>query len=247
MADERSAWDFIQPGDVSLWGENITDPEEQRRWCRTVLLAGSLPYMWRHKAAALRSFMYDALALKSGDRVLVIGERVDACGFTGDIRERVGPNGHVQVIDIAEEARNAYFARRRGLSGRVATWSWNYTRDVSAEAFDCVAVLQAVQHADDWREAGAELLRVLKPGRRLLLAEITFSPRLWMLAQSDIHLETWVEKLFSRAQMPVAEIPYYSPEELRQAFAGLLADPQIFVWKGIDLFWGTKPAAAAVP
>jgi hypothetical protein len=31
---------------------------------------------------------------------------------------------------------------------------------------------------------------------------------------------------------------------LQAAFAGLLDDTESFVWKGIEIFWGRKPAQA---
>ena len=64
--------------------------------------------------------------------------------------------------------------RRRGSGGQLATWRYDYTTAVADEYFDCVAVLQAVQHTDNWRETGKELLRIMKRRRNILLAEITF-------------------------------------------------------------------------
>jgi hypothetical protein len=233
-------WDFVQPMDVRRLGEVILDRDEQQRWCRAAMLAGSLPYMWRHKAATVRALIYDKLELKEGDNVLVIGEMVDACGFAGDIRGRIG-NGKLHVIDITDEARDAVFAGTRGAGGALGTWRWDYTRAFADASFDCVAVLQAVQHADDWRITGEELLRVMKRGRTLMLAEITFSPRIKLLAEMDIHLETWVEKLSSRVGFDPFAYSYYSAEALDRIFSGMVGDPRTFVWKGIELFWGRKP------
>jgi hypothetical protein len=36
-------------------------------------------------------------------------------------------------------------------------------------------------------------------------------------------------------------LPYYSPASLHQAFDGIVEDSGDFTWKGIELFWGTKP------
>lgn len=49
-------------------------------------------------------------------------------------------------------------------------------------------------------------VRVMKPGRGIVLAEIA-----------------------------------YSPGDLTRAFSGLVANPGSFVWKGVEIFWGTKP------
>ncbi len=232
-------WDLIQPRDARRMGEIITDRDEQQRWARAVMLAGALPYMWKHKAAVMREFMYDRLDLRKGDRVLVIGEVVEGSGFADDIRKRIGPEGEIQVVDITDQARDAYFEKRRGSGGQLATWRYDYTRDIADEHFDCVAVLQAVQHTDDWHATGKELLRTMKRGRNILLAEITFK-NINEYAALDLHLEYWLEKMFSRVGIPRHEFPYYSPEELQQAFSGLVTDANVFAWKGLELFWATK-------
>jgi hypothetical protein len=176
---------------------------------------------------------------RSGDKVLIIGEVVEGCGFPDDIRSRIGPQGEIEVFDITDEARDAYFNNRRGSGGQLATWRYDYTRGFADEYFDCVAVLQAVQHTDDWRQTGKELLRVVKRGRNILLAEITFK-NINEYAALDLHLEYWLEKMFSRVGIPRDEIPYYSPEDLMQAFSGLVVEPKIFTWKGLEMCWGTK-------
>ena len=74
-----------------------------------------------------------------------------------------------------------------------------------------------------------------------MLSEIGFSPRLQMAAELDVHIEYWLDKLFFGAGMQGLDFSYYSKEELLEAFDGLLRDPQWFNWRGVELFWGTKP------
>ena len=64
-------------------------------------------------------------------------------------------------------------ARRGGQRG---TFRYDYTSDIADGTYDVVVNLQAIQHADDWRETGADMLRVMKRGRNIVLAEIAYSP-----------------------------------------------------------------------
>jgi len=240
MISKPDPWEFVDRMDTARMGDVILDPAEQQRWSRAVMLAGSLPYMWREKARILREFMYGKLELRPGDKVLILGEMVQSCGFDQDLQDRVGPSGEVKVIDITDQARDAVLAGKRGSDGQLGTWSYDYTREFRDAAFDCVAVLQAVQHAEDWGETGRELLRVMKPGRMILLAEITFSPRMRVLAEQDIHIATWIEKLSSRIGFDPFGAAYHSTEDLLRAFEGRVCDEGVFVWRGIELFWGRK-------
>ncbi len=242
MNNPKSAnpWDYLQPRDIERFGKVILNQEEQTRWCRAMLLGG-LSYMWG-KAEVVRSLIYQKLALREGDKVLLLGEVIEGCGFADDVRERIGAKGEIRVVDITDQARDAYVAGRRGSGGQLATWRYNYTAEVTDEYFDCVAVLQGVQHADDWTEVGNELLRVMKPGRNIVLAEITYSPETILKIQSDMHIEYLYEKIFSRIGWQMDQFPYYSPKQLQDAFADLVSDPGVFVWKGVEVFWGTNLA-----
>ena len=164
-----------------------------------------------------------------------------AAGFVDDIRARIGSEGEIKVIDITDEARDNYIAKKRGRGGQLATWQWTYTRNIADGTFDCAACLQGVQHTDDWRETGAEMLRVMKSGRNLVLAEIAYSPETRMKIALDMHIEYIFDKLLSRVGWKLEEFPYYSPQDLEQALAGLLTETASFVWKGIEIFWGRKP------
>jgi ubiquinone/menaquinone biosynthesis C-methylase UbiE len=236
--ENEDPWRWMQPYDVRRFGEVILDPAEQERWCRAVLLGG-LPFMWR-KAEVARNLIYDRLELRPGDKVLVIGECIEACGFVDDMRARIGPTGEVKVFDITDEARDNYIAKRKGRGGQLATWQWTYTRDIPDGHFDCATCLQGVQHTDDWRETGAEMLRTMKRGRNVVLAEIAYSPETRMKIELDMHIEYVFAKLLSRVGWRLDQFPYYSPKDLEQAFAGLVAEPGFFVWKGIEVFWGRK-------
>ena len=234
-----SPWDAFQPWDLDRFGAQILDRAEQERWSRAIFLGG-LTYMWG-KSEPLRHLIYDRLELRQGDRVLVLGEAVEPSGFLAEIQERVGRTGRVEVIEIIEEARRRYFARDHGRDGQLATWQYEYASALADSSFDCVAVLQGVQHSDNWREAGADLLRVMSSGRRIVLAEIAFGPRFQVRMEADTHIEFLMTKLFERIGWHYTEFPYHGPADLLRAFDGLVDDPGVIEWKGIELFWGRKP------
>lgn len=238
----RGPWGYTQPWDVAALGETINDPEEQKRWARVIMLGG-LPYMWREIAAPMNTVIYSLLEVKPGDKALIIGESVEPCGWAEDFRRLVGPSGEVRAVEILEEARAAYYARKVGRNGKLACWGWTYAREIPDASYDVVAVMQAIQHCDDWREAGTDLIRVLKPGRRLLLAEIfLFGEPFWARMEADLHLMYWVRKMTQYfPPFDPRQTPYYSAQELHAAFEGLLEEPQNIEWKGLELFWGRKP------
>ena len=145
---KRSPWDYMGEEERRLLGDVVADPQEQARWCKAMVF-GTLPYMWREKASVVRELAYDKLALEPGARVLLLGECLRVCGFVDDIRARIGPAGEIHEIDLTQEARGAYLAGRRARGGQLATWHWQYTKDLPARHFDSIAVMQATQHADD--------------------------------------------------------------------------------------------------
>ena len=237
-----SPWDLMQQFDSARFGPDVFDPAQQARWSHAMFIGG-LPYMWKHLAQPVVPMIYDVAELKQADKVLLFGESLESCGFIEDIRQRVGPSGEIVPIDIQEDARNAVAARQRGIGGQIGTFSYlDYTKDFPDAAFDVVLNLQAVQHAEDWTAAGKEFLRLMKPGRRLVMAEIVLgSPeQIWKI-NSDLHIQHLFDKIFSRRSVGFADLPYYSLKALRQAFDGLVTDPGEFEWRGLEVFWGRKP------
>lgn len=231
-----SVWDWMGDPERRLLGDVVSQPEEQARWCKAMVF-GTLPYMWREKASTVRELLYEKLELRRGARVLLLGECLQVCGFTDDIRERIGPSGEIHEVDITSEARSAYLAGKRGIGGQLATWRWDYTRSLPSQSFDSVAIMQATQHTEDWFETAREMLRLLKPGRPIVIAEITLGPHMISKAGEDLHLQAWVDKIFSRIGWPLDQTPYCSPKELLEAFDGVANDLEIFTWKGLEAFW----------
>jgi hypothetical protein len=85
-------------------------------------------------------------------------------------------------------------------------------------------------------------VRILKPGRRLVMAEIVLgSPEQLYKIKQDLHVDHLITKVCTRIGAKFEDFPYYSPAELKEAFDGLLEDMDDFEWRGLEVFWGRKP------
>lgn len=241
MEEKKTPWDYKGPAETAILGETVLNPEEQARWGRAILF-GTLPYMWRKKASNIREMIYDKLDLKAGNKVLIIGECVQVCGFDSDMQARMNGQRQVDIVDITNEARRAYISGVIGRGGQLATWRWTYTKETPDNHYDAVAILQSVQHTDDWHESARELTRILKPGGTIVLAEIMLGPNILTAASADVHIEAWVDKIFSRMGWSIEKFPYYSLAQLHKAFDGVVKNADSLHWKGIEIFWGEKAA-----
>lgn len=232
-------WSYVQEWDVDSIPVDIRDEAQRRAWMRAMFVAGGLPYMWRELAQPLRDVIYGLLELRRGDRVLLIGEGAEPCGWVEDIRRIIGPDGLLDVFEIIRDGRAAVQNRQVGRNGKIGCWRWTYTEGIPDDTYDAVAILQSAQHCDDWREAGAELVRVLRPGRRILSAEMCLEgERFQARVNADVHIKQWYDKMFPTGR---SEISNYSGEELVAMIGPSVVDPRCLEWHGIELFWGRKP------
>ncbi len=243
-ATRKGPWGWIQQWDIDVTNPDIVNEELRASWSQAFRTSGGLSYMWLELAPQISEITYALLEVKPGDKVLLIAEAAEPCGWADDLRDLVGPTGQVDIVEIIHEARQFVARRDRGRNGWYGCWGWTkYTQDRPDGSYDCVAVMQAHQHCDDWKEEGAELVRLMKPGRRLVMAEAQLSgPNFERRVTGDVHIQQWWAKIFASFPFPPLEIPYYSQEELEDAFAGQLEKMQAMEWRGIEMFWGRKPA-----
>ncbi len=131
----------------------------------TVMTAG-LHHAWRERAA-------DRAELEPGDSAL------DVCCGTGDLAlelaGRVAPGGHVVGCDFSEPmldlARDK--ARERDADGVRFEWADALSLPYDAGRFDAVTVGFGVRNLANLERGLGEMARVLRPGGRLVVLEIT--------------------------------------------------------------------------
>ena len=130
----------------------------------TAMTAG-LHHGWRERAA-------DRAQLGGSDSAL------DVCCGTGDLAlalaRRVGPEGSVIGCDFSEPMLEA--ARRKATErGVAARFEWADALELPYEdsSFDAVTVGFGVRNLADLERGLGEMARVLRPGGRLVILEIT--------------------------------------------------------------------------
>jgi demethylmenaquinone methyltransferase/2-methoxy-6-polyprenyl-1,4-benzoquinol methylase len=128
-------------------------------------MTAGLHHGWRERAA-------DRAELSPGDTAL------DVCCGTGDfaleLAGRVGPTGTVVGCDFSEEM--LVIARRKAAErGAEVRFEWADALELpyDAASFDAATVGFGVRNLADLQAGIVELTRVLKPGGRLVILEIT--------------------------------------------------------------------------
>jgi SAM-dependent methyltransferase len=143
-------------------------------WARSLDVAADA---WRPELAALIA----RLGLRAGHGVIDAG-----CGsgrITGWLADAVGPDGQVYALDSEREVLELAAAALDGVPGRrVEGWLGDVCRlPFPAANFDAAWCSRVLGYLDDPRLALAELVRVVRPGGRIVVvtgdaARATFLP-----------------------------------------------------------------------
>jgi demethylmenaquinone methyltransferase / 2-methoxy-6-polyprenyl-1,4-benzoquinol methylase len=170
------------------------------------LMTAGLHHRWRERAA-------ERAELSPGDSAL------DVCCGTGDLAlelaRRVTPGGRVVGCDFSEPmldlAREK--AAHRGVDGVRFEWADALQLPYDGERFDAVTVGFGVRNLADLDRGLRELARVLKPGGRAVILEITTPTRPPLSLFFSLWFDRIVPLLGALSSNP--EAYSYLPESVR--------------------------------
>lgn len=198
--DNRQSPDFA--GQVNRMFDRVAGRYDA---LNSVMTAG-LHHRWRERAGA-------QARLSPGDAAL------DVCCGTGDLAlelaKRVSPGGHVVGCDFSEPmldlARDK--AAARSTDGVRFEWADALALPYDGERFDAVTVGFGVRNLADLDRGLREMARVLKPGGRAVILEITTPTRPPLSLFYSLWFDRIVPLLGALSSNP--EAYSYLPESVR--------------------------------
>ncbi|MCC6755715.1 MAG: bifunctional demethylmenaquinone methyltransferase/2-methoxy-6-polyprenyl-1,4-benzoquinol methylase UbiE [Solirubrobacterales bacterium] len=170
------------------------------------LMTAGLDQSWRARAAG-------RARLEPGMKAL------DLCCGTGDLAlmlaEKVGPEGSVTGADFSRPMLDLALEKAKREGFRQATFKWADALDLPFDdgSFDAVTIAFGARNLADLDRGLAEMRRVLVPGGRLVILEIT-QPRRQPLAG---FFGLWFDRIVPLLGKVAGDSPAYSylPESVR--------------------------------
>ncbi|MFC1846188.1 methyltransferase domain-containing protein [Chloroflexota bacterium] len=244
LKQTQSPWDLISEVEKYVLGPDVINPAVQRNWGRAVFFSGNLDWMYT-RAGNMLHIMYQNLKAKKGDKVLVIGEKLEVLGFLPELRKLVGETGEIASFDMVGASHKAYKQQwKMGPDQFVEEkhrWDYPFADTYPDNYFDMVWLPQGVHHARSWEEIAPRLLRVLKTGRQVMMIENrTCPPAFFKAIEINGFLRCIAEKVYWGMDTTFEEMPDYTTLDLESAFGNSLTDIFSLEWKGWLLFWGYK-------
>lgn len=242
MSEEKSVWEYIGEEESDWLKRRLgVDPHDEKEQIKANLMVvgGMLPLCWS-KARGFMDLMYHQAELREGDRVLLMGEDLTTSGHVEAVRRRIGEKGELQVADYLLEGLETF---KSDVIKRVCA-------KFGDEYFDAVILAHGFHHAIDKDGDAREMVRVLKKGKRLVLAEMILAST-FVVAEQDVHLQCIFEKAFlSKIFEAIAGKPLSwqdakewigNPEQyIPNVFSKYLLNISTYPWRGIVLVVGTK-------
>ncbi|MCU9847672.1 methyltransferase domain-containing protein [Defluviimonas sp. WL0024] len=146
--------------------------------------------------ARRRRASFDAVDPRPGEHILDLG-----CGpgfLTREFARAIGPGGRVTGVDPSPEMRTAAAERCAGLSGVEILEGSAAALPLEDASTDKAVSVQVFEYINDFDAPLAELHRVLRPGGRLVIADMHWDTLVWhstdrdrmarMIAAWDAHL-----------------------------------------------------------
>ena len=198
--DNRQSPDFA--GQVNRMFDRVAGNYDA---LNSVMTAG-LHHRWRERAAARAE-------LSRGDSAL------DICCGTGDLAlelsHQVGPDGRVVGCDFSEPMLDLAREKAAGRQAAGVRFEWADALQLpyDSERFDAVTVGFGARNLGDLDRGLSEMARVLKPGGRAVILEITQPTRLPLSIFYSLWFDRIVPLLGAFSSEP--EAYSYLPESVR--------------------------------
>lgn len=212
MSDTPKAdfgYQTVEPSQKSQLVRQVFDSVAPRYDLMNDLMSLGLHRLWKQATVS-------ASGVKTGHRVL------DVAGGSGDLTQalakRVGPQGHVVLADI--NAAMLTTGRDKLINKGYASQISYLQTDAEAIAcadnsFDCVTIGFGLRNVTNKEKALQSMLRILKPGGKLLILEFSKPAKAWLNKLYDCYSFKLLPKLGQWIAKD-AESYQYLVESIRQ-------------------------------